>query len=284
MFETVVVALDGSALAELALSPAVEIADLLDAELRLLRVVGPGADRSAAQHDLEAVAGRLSRPAHVDVVEGDWVAEAIAHAAAAPDTLLCLTSHASSGVRRVVLGSVAEDVLRLHPHPVVLVGPEAGRAPPIARGAKLLICTDGSPVSETIVPVAQAWIARLSLEPWVVSVVDQATVAGSDDSDTIESAHVERIARQLGADERSGGWDVLHDRDPARALVGFSGGLPASLITMATHGTTGLARVTIGSVAAGVVRRAQCPVLVLRPTRLRDTDIGREQTSGSGVG
>jgi nucleotide-binding universal stress UspA family protein len=270
MFDRVVVALDGSVLAEQALTPAAAIAGLLDAELRLLQVVGPDSDSSVARHQLEVVAGRLGRPSQVEVVEGDWVAEAIARAAGAPDTLLCLTTHASSGVRRVVLGSVAEDVLRLHPHPVVLVGPEAGRAPTITRGGRLMICTDGSPVSETIVPVAQAWINRLSLEPWVVSVVDQAAVAAGDGSDTIESAHVERVARQLGADEVSGGWEVLHDTDAARALVAFAGELPASLITMATHGATGLARVTIGSVAANVIRRAPCPVLVLRPARLHD--------------
>ena len=46
--------------------------------------------------------------------------------AAAPDDLLVLTSHGRGGVRRWLLGSVAEKLVREAPAPVLLV-PAAGR-------------------------------------------------------------------------------------------------------------------------------------------------------------
>jgi nucleotide-binding universal stress UspA family protein len=269
MFETVVLALDGSSLAEQALAPAAAIARRSGARLRLLHVEIAGGHSDAAER-LGALADQLDQPCEVAIVDGDWVAEAIAEAADQPDTLLCLTSHGAGGLRRALLGSVAEDVLRLHAHPILLVGPHGSEGPPIDPGARLLICTDGSAVADTIVPVAQAWCAAFGLAPWVVTVVDPEVVAGTDRSDVVESGHVERIARQLGADDGRGGWDVLHDSQPARALAEAARALPAALLTLATHGKTGLARVTMGSVASAVLREAPCPVLVLRPSGLED--------------
>ena len=42
------------------------------------------------------------------------------------------------------------------------------------------------------------------------------------------------------------------------------------LIVMGTHGRTALAKVLLGSVADNVVRRASCPVLTVRATRLKE--------------
>ena len=39
----------------------------------------------------------------------------------------------------------------------------------------------------------------------------------------------------------------------------------AGVIVMATHGRSGLARLVMGSVAAGVVRRSSVPTVVVRP-------------------
>lgn len=51
---------------------------------------------------------------------------------------------------------------------------------------------------------------------------------------------------------------------PASEVVEAARELPADLIVLATHGRTGLKHVLIGSVAEHVVRRAPCPVLVVR--------------------
>jgi len=53
--------------------------------------------------------------------------------------------------------------------------------------------------------------------------------------------------------------------DTARdAIVNAARALHADLVVMGSHGRRGLSRVLIGSVAEDVVRRAPCPVLVVR--------------------
>jgi hypothetical protein len=52
--------------------------------------------------------------------------------------------------------------------------------------------------------------------------------------------------------------------DPVQAIVQLASDIEADLVVVGTHGRTGLARFVLGSVAEGVVRRAPCPVLVVR--------------------
>ena len=56
---------------------------------------------------------------------------------------------------------------------------------------------------------------------------------------------------------------VLHG-DPASAVVRRAEEIDASVIAMATHGRTGLARTVLGSVAGEVLRRSSIPVLLVR--------------------
>jgi quercetin dioxygenase-like cupin family protein len=52
--------------------------------------------------------------------------------------------------------------------------------------------------------------------------------------------------------------------DPVEEIPRLAGALHTSLIVMGTHGRTGLGRLLTGSVAEGVLRKAGCPVLVVR--------------------
>lgn len=73
--------------------------------------------------------------------------------------------------------------------------------------------------------------------------------------------------RALAANEVRG--EVASDTliragSPATEILEAARSLPADLIVISTHGRTGLKHVLLGSVAEHVVRRAPCPVLVLR--------------------
>jgi len=267
MYRTVIVPLDGSAVAERALGPATVLAHHLGAELQLLRVVARREELDRARAALDEVAAAVDvpvRPAYV--LEADWPAECIANAGDEADSLLCLSSHGAGGVRQAVLGSVAEDVLRLSARPVLVVGPAAEPTLELTRAA--LVCVDGSTLSEEVLPVASTWAQTTGMTPWVVTVIEPDLTAAAA-GDVLESAYVRQIADRLG-----GSFDVLHGSHPHEAIVGFARSLPAGVITMATHGKTGLARVVAGSVAMGVVRHAPCPVLLVRPS-----DLGRDDGS-----
>ncbi len=52
--------------------------------------------------------------------------------------------------------------------------------------------------------------------------------------------------------------------DAVEEIIRLAEALPCDLVVMGTHGKTGLGRILTGSVAEGVLRRAGCPVLVVK--------------------
>ena len=63
--------------------------------------------------------------------------------------------------------------------------------------------------------------------------------------------------------------DVPHEHrllhgDPIGEIVRLAEQEHVDMIVMGTHGRTGLSRLLMGSVAEAVVRRADCPVLVVK--------------------
>ena len=134
--DTVLVPLDGSPLAEMALSTAIDLLrDSPDATLILLRAAEattlPGVDPTDAQvgvvreaeEYLEVVAARARDEGVSRVITSVWYsqpAEAIAEAARVRGVdLIVMSTHGRSGLRRVVLGSVAESVLRATQTPIL---------------------------------------------------------------------------------------------------------------------------------------------------------------------
>jgi nucleotide-binding universal stress UspA family protein len=57
--------------------------------------------------------------------------------------------------------------------------------------------------------------------------------------------------------------------DAATAIVGYADAHKYDFIVLGTHGRSGLSRAIIGSVAESVVRRANCPVISIKPSNKR---------------
>jgi nucleotide-binding universal stress UspA family protein len=103
------------------------------AEVHLLHVAEPGeGTRAAAQEDSQIVArlrelvpkwaAREGIVTHTEVVHRSDVAKAIRGVASRIGAdVVCMASHGRSGVGRIVLGSVAEEVLREETRPVLIV-------------------------------------------------------------------------------------------------------------------------------------------------------------------
>jgi nucleotide-binding universal stress UspA family protein len=146
----ILVALDGSALAEQALETATAMARFRDAEVSLIQVVAPvlevpdqmlamptsydqvltGECRDQAQDYLDDLAERLRadglRATAVAVV-GWSVADTLLEAASAADvTMIVIATHGRGGLKRLALGSVADKLVRAAEVPVLVHRP-AGR-------------------------------------------------------------------------------------------------------------------------------------------------------------
>jgi nucleotide-binding universal stress UspA family protein len=144
----VLIPLDGSGLAERILEPALALGDLMRAEYTLLRVVqpvpplglgfpgsvpyvrepsAPQPTLGEARAYLDGVAKRLrarSRTVHTRVLVAPQAAAAILDEARAEGSqLLALATHGRGGLKRLLLGSVADKVLREASIPVLVQRP-----------------------------------------------------------------------------------------------------------------------------------------------------------------
>jgi len=139
VFKKLIVGVDFSPLSERAASAAVELARGIGAEVVLVHVIAPGADyadparfvaevRPGIEDQLREMAARLGATgARVDwgVVDGH-PAEAIATFADRWGGDMIVTGTAGrTGVSRMLLGSVAERLVRIARVPVLVVGPES---------------------------------------------------------------------------------------------------------------------------------------------------------------
>jgi nucleotide-binding universal stress UspA family protein len=150
VYERIVVALDGSDLAETVLPYVAALAGTFRPSITLVRayeppaslmpgmastflpgtgpLLDPGPANRAAREEADAylasVAARLSAagvPAGADRMDGPAAAGILAVARERHATLIAMTTHGRGGLSRLVFGSVADAVLRAAPCPVLLV-------------------------------------------------------------------------------------------------------------------------------------------------------------------
>ena len=179
--------------------------------------------------------------------------------------------HGRRGLRRFVLGSVAEEVVRLARCPVLTVREQDPPRPPGIRRivAPVDFSAHGEAAYKAALRVAEAHGAELE----VLHVIEAPVYRQYHEppSETASSTSiVQRARRSL---ERF----VLDVEEPAvptrmRAVEGiaaasitaYAAKSDADLIVIATHGLTGLEHFLLGSIAEKVVRTAVCPVLTLK--------------------
>ena len=266
--KTIYVPLDGSERAETALGAAAPLAARVGAELVLLSARWPNADIETARSYLDVRAAFLEQSARTWLVLDRDPAEAIALAAGEPDAVVCMATRGRGALRNAVLGSVAEEVVRTSPTPLVLVGPrfeptwELGASPLVVAGL------DGSHLSRAAALAAGDLALEMGARVRVVEVLrpsDVITVGTfpTADADLLEQVVAELLSRGVVAEHA-----FIDAFDAADALVRDAGERHASLIALASHGRSGFARTALGSVSMSTVRKAPCPVLVAGPKAL----------------
>lgn len=274
MVQRLIVPLDGSTESWHALDVAVALARRCDTYVDVVHIAFSPNDVRWAERDLtEQLASRdtpgVAVTMHVRLSSETVGAEIEALLQDDPGAIVVMASH-GRGRSAALLGSIAEDVLQRTFGPVMLVGPHAtvdDFAGPI------VVTVDGSTESEAALPLAASWAIELRSTPWVVHVADPSDRAPSG-ADIMDTAYTARLAhtlqRQCGHEVN---FDELHHRDPIATIVDYTEQLDASLIVASSHGRSGWSRLALGSVTAGFVREATCPVLVARlPHSLTTTD------------
>ena len=277
MFSHLIVPVYSWAVSTQAVRVAADLAAATGATLDLVAVTAYPEDRVATANMLTSIVvahGPLpvEPTQHVDIAAS--VSEAVAaRFAAADDALIVMNSHGRGRVASV-LGSTATELLAATGAPIVVVGPNAGDQPTRVDGT-YIIPLDGSERGDGILPVVADWARGFGGDPVLVEVIDpDADVPDDVTPEAVVATRAKWLGDELGRTAIE--YDTLRDERPGRAILDFAERRDASLVFMATHGRTCVARLRAGSVAADVVRHATCPVVMFRPRDLAAPDTDAE--------
>lgn len=264
MTQQLIVPVDGSSASGKAVDVAVALAEKSGAAVHLVEVVFSPSDTAAARFRLEERTRSLPRTdvsvTSAALLSADSVASAVEELVLAHDGSIVVMASHGRGRSAALVGSVAEDLLHRIFGPILLVGPAAT---PGDFSGPVVVSVDGSDESEAALPLAAAWAIELGVEPWIVNVVDPG--APVPDTSVIDAGYPARLARGLHeTSHHTVEYEELHDDRPGHAVPDFAKRIDASLIVASSHGRTGLRRVAMGSITAEFVRRAHCPVLLVR--------------------
>jgi nucleotide-binding universal stress UspA family protein len=280
MPSTILVPLDGSVLAEQALSLAGQLGGAAAAGLVLVRVSADEhhQDDADVRNYLRYAAGRLNYsgvPVETVVAYGDAPTEILRVARQHAAELIVISTHGHSGPGRWLYGSVADEVLRRAEIPVVLLPPAA--APELAdkRPLRILVPLDGSRLAEAALGPACVWAQRLNAELILLQVVlwppyvssDAAKLLQLDPAAMVATAeqYLNEVARRRRAETIQVRCRAVLGRPVPTIITRVAFEEAVDLIAMSTHGRSGLARLVLGSVATGMVQRTDVPLLVVRP-------------------
>jgi nucleotide-binding universal stress UspA family protein len=251
-----------------------------DAEVYVVHVVGSGVflllpqpEQEMALHEAERMmrgflqSASARGPRWKNLIQGGEPSEVLRQLGKKLDIdLLVLGTNGRRGLHRFVLGSVAEEIFRWVPCPVLTIGPKVKRAiPQEVRLSHVLFATDLALSSVEALPCALRLAEEYAAPLTLLHVVKTKQQRGEAEK------RLEALISQEGNSERMPEL-LVETGSPARTILNTAASKQSDLIVLGVRsgGTWDrLATHAPGPVAYNVVAQAPCPVLTLRSQRIR---------------
>jgi nucleotide-binding universal stress UspA family protein len=192
--------------------------------------------------------------------------------------ILVVGTHGRSGFKRLLLGSVAEAVIRRSPCPTFVVPPRAADIPAATpvRFRHILCAVDFSECSTIAATQALQLSHETAAHLTLLHVIEtppelsEDTLATDFNVDRIRAAAEAEALRRLrdlvphGSKMPEAVTTAVEEGEPVRALLQTAADVRADLIVMGVHGRSTVDLLVFGSTAYHVIREAPCPVLIVR--------------------
>jgi nucleotide-binding universal stress UspA family protein len=295
----ILLATDGSREAEAAARTAADLAQKTHSELHVVHAfgiapVGPpvypeATDLQSVEYEAETEEGQRiseqrarevlqeevekvrSTVAGEHLVEGRVAPEIVGLAEEIGAGLIVMGSRGRGGIRRALMGSVSESVVR-HAHCPVLVVRDGERQRDYLPGT-ILLAVDGSEGASAAARTAVELAERTDSELHVVYVGEVTPVYHPERHGyRARYEELQEQARRLLEEQvhevNSAGGTVsrahLRMGRPDEEIVVLGEEIGADLIATGSRGLGGMRRALMGSVSDSIVRHSHCPVLVVR--------------------
>jgi nucleotide-binding universal stress UspA family protein len=289
MFRKILLPLDGSEIAEMAIPYAEELGKKVDSEVVLFHVCGSEHQQYRHMHQIyleklaETVSGNMKANGNVTTkLEVGEPSQNICRFVDDNDIgLIVMTTTGYSGLKVAMLGSIADRVCRTVRVPVLFVRPQdAARTEGKKRLInRILLSLDGSDVSKLALSVAEDLAAKLkaslalfqmarAIYPYAA--IDYASGIPLIDYDKLSRDEEKRVRAEMISLEkelREKGLTVTHSvtsgTDAANQIIEAGKKVDADLMIMSTHGRSNVGRWVFGSVAEKVLRHGETPLLLV---------------------
>lgn len=221
-------------------------------------------------------AGIQSGDAVLSAYEGDPARTIVDQALTIEADLVVMGTHGRSGFERLVIGSVAEKVVRKAPCPVLLVPPHVTAKAPAQVTFKRILCPmDFSPSALQALGFALS-LARQA--DGLVTVLHAIEWLAEEEPREYAHFNVPEYRRYVVEDAQqrlhtlvaheSPTWSAIDERvvlgRAYREILRLASDSAIDLIVMGAQGRGGLGLALFGSTTQQVVRAAPCPVLTVR--------------------
>jgi len=277
MYEKIVVPLDGSKLAEVALPYAEELAAKMGSKIVLLSVLESAEDYEFQKTQIyikkitEATRQRAEK--YLEKSEGKEITVEAATRVGYPAEgvvsyankggfkLIIMATHGRSGIGRWALGSVADKVVRTAARqPLMLIRARVARPDMHEKGVlrKILVPLDGSITSEVVIPYIRELASKLEAELTLLQVVPQDNHIYTDAEGYLKSVCSLLEEKGITANYK------VRIGAAADEIIDLADELNADMVAMSTRGRTGVSRWVLGSVAQKVLLGGNTPLLLVR--------------------
>lgn len=207
------------------------------------------------------------------LVEGNVLDQLLDHAHHVEAGAIFISSRVREGSEYMTLGSLADQLLRQSPLPLVIVHPDRGKRDfvSLTRIDHIIVALDWSSLTGLVfgsaIDLAKTMRARVTLVTVITPVVSgprimPAESEGSDGGEAQARQYLAQVADGLRAEGLSVDVLVVSADEPVRGIVSVANACGATLIAMATHGYRRLRGVRIRSITAGVLHHGRLPVLL----------------------
>src|ERR1043165_829981 len=296
MFNHILVPLDGSKLAEAAVPVAASLAQVLNAPVTLLHLIEQEAPHEIHKErhitdpdEASAYLQDVAKRGFPDGIKVDWHVHTTAIKDVAnnsveqamtefqPD-LIVMCTHGHGGVRDLLYGSIAQQVVAQGLTPLLLIKPKADTSV-IFNPQKILVPLDSGPVHDASLPAARelaraykSTVHLLTVIPTFRTVAGETAAASSllpSTTSAMLDINVENAVEDLQEhlDElKQAKFQVTAEvarGDPATEVVNISEKNNVDLIVLTTHRKAGTAAFWARSVAPNIARRTRVPLLLI---------------------
>lgn len=296
MYDRILVPLDGSTAAEMAIPYAEEIAAKLGSPMILVSV--SESNVAGTERLYQAYIGRVAEqvqeqvknwkpektiPVQSRVFTGTPVNQILHYADEIDAGLIVMTSRGASIPGPWLLGHIVGQVLRATDKPLLLVRTPATQSALQRRKLvnRILVPLDGSKLGAAAIPYAETLAQALAAELVLFQVLEPMTSWASYIGGTVPlyqtpqdlerwkalaNARLDDAAKPLRGRGISVSAAVLLGT-PADQIIDYAKTNSIDLIVMSTHGRTGIGRWVFGNVTDKVLHAGDTAVLVVRPPK-----------------